>query len=152
MNGDTFTPFHYGVFDPTQTVRFPEHLQTMIAGGVGNSRASYNKVAQYAKDNLKTADKIVTAAQASGKEIGEKVLALAEINVRATFEAAAAFSRARTLPELARLQTNFAQQQLAVAHAQTQDLFQLSSQLVQQTFAAINSAIARNFEQPKKID
>ena len=151
MNSQTY-PFPYSVFDPSQTVRLPQHLQTMIAGGVGNSRTSYDKAAQYAKNNLKTADNIIAAAQTSGKEIGEKVLALAEINVRAAFEAAAAFSRARTLPELARLQANFAQQQLAVAHAQSQDLLQLYAQLAQQTFANINSAVAKNFEQLQKID
>ncbi len=152
MNGETFTPFYYGVFDPTQTARLPEHLQTMIAGVIGNSRASFDKAAQCAKDNLKIAVKMVSAAQASGKEVGHKVLALAEINVRATFEAAAAFSRARTLPELARLQTNFAQQQLAVAHAQSQDLFQLYAELAEQAVANINSTVAINFEQLQKID
>ena len=54
--------------------------------------------------------------------------------------------------ELARLQANFAQQQLAVAHAQSQDLLQLYAQLAQQTFANINSAVAKNFEQLQKID
>ena len=43
-------------------------------------------------------------------------------------------------------------QQLAVAQTQSQELFQLSAQLAQQTFATINSAVAKNFEQLKKVD
>jgi hypothetical protein len=121
----------------------------MIVSGVSNGRASYDKATQYAKANMKTAEKIVSAAHTTGKEIGEKVLHHAEINTKAVFEAAAALARARTLPELARLQTNFVHQQLTVAQAQSQELFELSAQLAQQTFATINSAVAKHFEQLK---
>ena len=150
MNGNNDT--QYSVFDPAQAIRLPEQLQTIIVSGVGNSRASYDKATQYAKANMKTAEKIVSAAQTSSKEIGEKVLHHAEINTKAVFEAAAALARARTLPELAHLQTNFVHQQMTVAHAQSQELFQLSAELAQQTFATINSAVAKHFEQLKKTD
>jgi hypothetical protein len=133
-------------------VRVPEQLQTAIASGVSSSRASFDKAAEYTKANLKTAEKIVLAAQTSSKEIGEKVLGHAETNANAAFEAAATLARAKTFPELARLQANFIQQQLSVMHGQSQELFQLSAQLAQQTFAAINSAVANNFEQFKKND
>ena len=150
MNGNNDTQF--SVFDPAQAIRFPEQLQTIIVSGVGKSRASYAQATQYAKANMRTAEKIVSAAQTRSKEIGEKVLHHAEINTNAVFEAAAALARARTLPELARLQTNFVHQQLTVAQAQSQELFQLSAELAQQTFATINSAVAKHFEQLKKID
>jgi hypothetical protein len=150
MNGDNVT--HYIVFDPAQAIRLPEHLQTIIASGVGNSRASYDKATQYAKANMRTAEEIVSAAQTSSKEIGEKVLDNAEINAKAVFEAAATLARAGTFFELARLQTNFVHQQLTAAHMQSQELFQLSAQLAQQTFATINSAVAKHFEQLKKTD
>jgi hypothetical protein len=39
-----------------------------------------------------------------------------------------------------------------VAQAQSQELFQLSAELAQQTFATINSAVAKHFEQLKKTD
>jgi hypothetical protein len=118
--------------------------------GVGTSRASYDKATQYAKANMKTAEEVVAAAKTSSKEIGEKVLHHAEINTKAVFEAAAALARARTLPELARLQTNFVHQQLTVAQAQSQDLFQLSAEVAQHTFATINSAVAKHFKELKK--
>ena len=134
-----------------QAIQLPEQLQSAIAKGVTSSRASFDKAAEYAKENLKTVEKIVLAAQTGSKEIGEKVLGNAETNAKAAFEAAATLASAKTLPEFAQLQTNFIQQQLSVMHRQNQELFQLSAQLAQQTFATLNSAVAKNFEQFKKI-
>ena len=149
MNAENSNPFT-AVFDPGQAVRVPEQLQTAIAKGVTSSRASFDKAAEYAKENMKTAEKIVLAAQTGSKEIGEKVLGHVETNAKAAFEAAATLAGAKTFPELARLQTNFIQQQLSVMHRQNQELFQLSAQLAQQTFATLNSAVAKNFEQFNK--
>jgi len=134
-----------------QAIQLPEQVQSAIAKGVTSSRASFDKAAEYAKENLKTVEKIVLAAQTGSKEIGEKVLGNAETNAKAAFEAAATLASAKTLPEFAQLQTNFIQQQLSVMHRQNQELFQLSAQLAQQTFATLNSAVAKNFEQFKKI-
>jgi hypothetical protein len=137
------------VFDG-QGIRLPQQLQTAIAKGVSSSRASFDKAAEYAKENMKTAEEIVLAAQTGSKEIGEKVLGHVETNATAVFEAAAALARAKTLPELALLQTNFMQQQLSVMHRQNQELFQLSARLAQETFATFNSAVTKNFGQFKK--
>jgi len=134
-----------------QAIQLPKQVQSAIAKGVTSSRASFDKAAEYAKENLKTVEKIVLAAQTGSKEIGEKVLGNAETNAKAAFEAAATLASAKTLPEFAQLQTNFIQQQLSVMHRQNQELFQLSAQLAQQTFATLNSAVAKNFEQFKKI-
>jgi len=134
-----------------QAIQLPEQVQSAIAKGVTSSRASFDKAAEYAKENLKAVEKIVLAAQTGSKEIGEKVLGNAETNAKAAFEAAATLASAKTLPEFAQLQTNFIQQQLSVMHRQNQELFQLSAQLAQQTFATLNSAVAKNFEQFKKI-
>ncbi len=117
--------------------------------GVGKSRESFDKAAEYARANMKTVETIVSAAQTSSKQIGEKVLGNAEANAKAAFEAAATLAGAKTLPELARLQTNFVQQQLKVMTAQNQELFQLSAQVIQKTFASFNSAFAKSFEQFK---
>jgi hypothetical protein len=141
------TPFT-NVFDG-QAIKIPEHLQTAIVNGVGQSRESFDKAAEYAKANMKTVETIISAAQSSSKQIGEKVFGNAEANAKAAFEAATTLAGAKTLPELARLQTDFVQQQFKVMTAQNQELFQLSAQLVQQTFASFNSTFAKSFEQFK---
>jgi len=136
------------VFDG-QAIQIPQQLQTAIVNGVGKSRESFDKAAEYARANMKTVETFVSAAQTSSKQIGEKVLGNAETNAKAAFEAAATLAGAKTLPELARLQANFVQQQLQVMTAQNQELFQLSTQLAQQTFANFNSAFAKSFGQFK---
>ena len=132
-----------------QAIQIPQQLQTAIVNGVGQSRESFDKAAEYARASMKTVETFVSAAQTSSKQIGEKVLGNAETNAKAAFDAAATLAGAKTLPELARLQANFVQQQLQVVTAQNQELFQLSTQLAQQTFANFNSTFAKSFGQFK---
>jgi hypothetical protein len=136
------------VFDG-QAIQIPQQLQTAFVNGVGKSRESFDKAAEYARANMKTVETMVSSAQTSTKQIGEKVLGNAEVNAKAAFEAATTLAGAKTFPELASLQANFIQRQFKVMTAQNQELFQLSAQLVQQTFASFNSAFAKSFEQVK---
>ncbi len=71
------------------------------------------------------------------------------VNAQAAFDAAQSIARAQTLPEAARLQANFLQQQIAVASAQTKEIFELSTKVARQTFETMNQASTKNFEQFK---
>ena len=66
--------------------------------------------------------------------------------------AAQAIARAKTLPEAARLQADFVQQQATAATAQTKELLELSAKVTKQTFESVNAAAAKSFEQMKKAD
>jgi hypothetical protein len=59
-------------------------------------------------------------------------------------------ARARSLPEVARLQADFVQQQVAVASAQTKEFFELSTSVAKTTFETMNVAAQKSFEQFKK--
>ena len=52
---------------------------------------------------------------ALAKTIGDKVLSHAEAAAEAAFDAAQGLARAKTLPEVAKLQAKFVQEQLAMA-------------------------------------
>ena len=65
-------------------------------------------------------------------------------------EAAQAIARAKTFPELLRLQTSFVQQQFSAAGAQSKELFELSTKVAQQTFESLNTAATKTFEQIKR--
>jgi hypothetical protein len=136
------------MFDPPEAIRIPEHVQTFIETGVSTTRDSFDKATEYAKQHMRTVEQVVQAAQSTSKQLGDKVLGHAETNVEAVFKAAQNFARAKTLPELARLQSDFFQQQLTVATAQGQELFELTTQLAQNTFATINSAVTKRYKQP----
>ncbi|MCX6612826.1 MAG: phasin family protein [Acidobacteria bacterium] len=80
------------------------------------------------------------ASQAGARAIGAKIVDNTVSNTAAVFDAAQAIARAKTLPDATRLQAEFFQKQFALAGAQTQELFELSSRVL------LNGKnVARNF-------
>ena len=63
---------------------------------------------------------------------------------------AEAIAKAKTVPEVLKLQTSYFQQQLTASANQTKELFELSAKIAQQTFETMNAAAAKTFEQMKK--
>lgn len=147
---DQFTRQAQEIFAAAKDARIPENVQAIAEDSVQKTREAYGKFTTVAKDGAKVFEDVVLTAQAGAKTIGEKVLRNAEINTEAAFDAAQAIARAKTIPEVARLQTSFLQQQLAVAGAQTKELFELSTKIAQQTLETMNSAATKTFEQIKK--
>jgi hypothetical protein len=130
--------------------RIPENVQAFAEDSVVRTREAYQKINTVAKDGAKVLEEVMLAAQAGAKAIGEKVLHNTAVNTDAAFEAAQAIARARTLPEAARLQADFVQQQLAAAGAQSKELFELSTKLMKQTFDTMSTAASRSFEDLKR--
>lgn len=137
-------------FSAAKDARIPEQVQALAEDSVSKARETYGKINTVAKDNVKALEEVTVAAFAGAKSIGEKVLKNTEANTEAVFDAAEAFARAKTLPELIQLQTAFVQQQLTAAGAQSKELFELSTKVAQQTFESLNSAATKTFEQIKK--
>ena len=73
-----------------------------------------------------------------------------EANTKAAFDGAQSISRARTLPEIVRLQPSYLQNQVVATSVQTKELCELWAKVVRQTFEAINSAANKTFEQLQK--
>jgi hypothetical protein len=137
-------------FSVAKDVRIPDNVQALAEESVAKTREAYQKINTAAKDGAKVFEEVVLTAQAGAKAFGEKVLSNASANTEAAFDAAQAIARARTLPEVARLQADFMQQQLAIANAQTRELFELSAKIAKQTFETMNAAATRTFEQLRK--
>jgi len=147
---DQFTRQAQDMFSAAKDARIPENVQAMAEDGVAKTREAYQKMTVVAQDGAKATEEVVLAAQAGAKAIGEKIMHNTAVNTEAAFDAAEAIARATTVPEAARLQANFLQQQFAVAGAQTKELFELSTKVAKQTFETMNTATAKNFEQFKK--
>lgn len=137
-------------FSAAKNARIPEQVQAMAEDSVSKARETYDKFSTVAKDGAKVLEEVTATAFAGAKTISDKVLKNTEANTEAAFEAAQAFARAKTLPELMQLQTGFVQQQFATAGAQSRELFELSARIAQQTFANLNSAATRTFDHIKK--
>lgn len=147
---DQFTQQTKEFFEAAKDARIPENMQAMAEDAVEKSRTAFEKVQVATKDNAKAVEELVSVATDGAKTISEKVLRNTELNAEAAFDAAEAIARAKTLPEIARLQSSFMQQQMAVAGAQTKELFELSTKVAQQTFETVNAVTTKTFEQVKK--
>ena len=137
------------MFEAAKDARIPENVQAMAEDAVEKSRDAYSKMTSATKDGVKAFEQMVSAASNGAKTITEKMIRNSEANAEAAFDAAQAMARAKTLPEVMRLQSSFLQQQMAVAGAQTKELFELSTKVTQQTFETMNSVTSKTFEQMK---
>jgi len=149
---DQFTRQAQEMFNVAKDARIPENLQSMAEDGVAKGREAYQQLNSTAQEQAKTAEEVMLAAHAGSKAIGEKVMTNSAANAEALFDAAQTISRAKTLPEAARLQADFVQQQTAAATAQTKEFFELSAKVAKQTFESMNAAAAKSFEKMKKAD
>lgn len=147
---EQFTRQAQDMFAAAKDARIPENLQAFAEESVAKSREAYAKFNSTAQDGAKAMEEVMLAAQAGAKAIGDKLVNNTAVNTEAVFDAAEAIARAKTLPEAARLQANFLQQQFAVAGAQTKELFELSTKVTRQTFETMNTAASKTFDQIKK--
>lgn len=147
---EQFTRQAQDMFKAAQDGKIPESLQAMAEDGVAKSREAYQRIQSATRDNAKIVEELVLAAQVSAKALGEKVIENTSANAAAAFDAAQAIARARSIPEAARLQADFVQQQMAAASAQTKEFFELSSRMTQQAIESVNAAATRSFEQFKR--
>ena len=148
---EQFTRQAQDMLAAAKDARIPENLQAMAEEGVQKTREAYYKLNEAAKDGAKVVEEVMLASQAGAKAIGEKIVHNTSVNTEAAFDAAQAIARAKTLPELVRLQADYLQQQFAVAGAQSKELFELSAHVAKQTMETVNSAAAKSFEQMKKV-
>jgi phasin len=147
---DHFTRQAQEFFGAAKDARIPENVQAFAEESVAKTRDAYQKINTVAKDGAKAMEEVILTAQAGAKALGEKVLQNASVNTEAAFDAAQAIARARSLPEAARLQADYFQQQFAAVTAQSKEFFELSSKITRQTFETMNAAATKGFEQVKK--
>jgi hypothetical protein len=146
-----FTRQAQEMFTAGKDAKVPENFTAFAEDAVSKSRDAYHKFTAMTKDNAKVAEEVLLTSQAGAKSIGEKIMANTFANTEAAFEAAQAIARARTFPEIARLQANYMQQQFAVAGSQSKELFELSSKVAKQTLETMGSATTKTFEQFKTM-
>jgi hypothetical protein len=148
---DQFTRQAQDMLAAAKEARIPENVQAFAEDSVAKTREAYTKMSVAAQDGAKAMQEIMLAAQAGAKSFGEKMLQTATVNAEAAFDAAEAMAKAKTLPEMARLQATFVQQQLATASAQTKEFFELSNKIGRQTLESMNAAATKTFEQMKSV-
>lgn len=150
MNANDFARQAEEMMKAAKDARIPENMQAMAQESVENSRKVYIQLTNAAKDNARVAEDVVTTVQTGAKVFGEKVIANTVQNTDAVFDAALNIARAKTLPEAARLQAEFAKSQFTAATTQSQELMQLSAKMAQATLDQMGQAAAKSFANMKK--
>ena len=146
-----FTRQAQDMFSAGKDAKIPENMSAFAEDAVAKTREAYNKINHATKDNAKVMEDVVLTAQAGAKSISEKMLANTVANTEAIFDAAQAMAKAKTFPEIARLQANFWQQQFAAVGVQSKEIFELSTKVAKQTFDTVGTATSKSFEQMKKV-
>lgn len=147
---EQFTRQAQDMFKAANDAKIPEQFQAIAEDGVTKTREAYHKIQGAAKDNAKVVEEVVMATQAGMKAIGDKVLTNTVANAEAAFDAAQALARARSIPEAARLQADFMQQQFAIAGSQTKELFELSNRIARHTIETMNAAATRSSDPTRR--
>lgn len=131
-------------------VRMPENFQALAEESVARTRDAYTKLNAVAKEANSATEELVTKAAVGVRSLSEQAMANMSANTEAAFDAAEALARARSLPEAARLQADFMQQQFAVLGEQTRSFFEMSSKVMRETVEHANSVTARTMEQVRE--
>ena len=135
MDSPVNTQFGKQAFDQAEKMfkdaRVPENVQVMAQQGVAASKELYTKTAAVAQDGAKVMTEMADTAWGSTKMLNEKIVQNLTANAEAAFAAAQAMSNAKSLPEIAKLQSDFVQKFAAQATEQTKEFFDLSTRATQ---------------------
>jgi hypothetical protein len=138
------------VFDQAEKLfkdaRVPENMQAIAQQGVAASKELYAKTAAAAHDSARAMTEIADTAWGSTKLLNEKIVQNLTANTEAAFTAAQAIARAQSLPEIARLQSEFAQRFAVQAAEQSKEFFDLSTRATQHLFEKAQAAAAKSFK------
>ncbi len=148
MNGQSDTTA-FDLFASLPPIAVPANVQTLIEQSFAKMQSSYSAASTQTQENARALEEVLSTSQKEARAIGDKVLRDAEANADAFFKAANALARAKTLPEVVSLQTDFVSRQLKAYETQGKELFELSTKLAQQTFDGFNSVVATSFRQFK---
>lgn len=126
--------------------RVPENVQAIAQQGVAASKDLFAKTAAAAQDGAKVMTEIADTAWGSTKLLNEKIAQNVSANAEAAFSAAHAMAMAKSLPEIARLQSEFVQKFAAQASEQTKEFFDLSTRATQHLLEKAQAAAAKSFK------
>ena len=126
--------------------RVPEHVLAIAQQGVAASKELYERSASAAQDGAKVMTEIADTAWGSAKMLNEKLVQNLMANTEAAFDAAQAIATAKSLPEIARLQGEFAQKLAAQAAEQTKEFWDLSARATQHLFEQAQAAAGKSFK------
>ena len=126
--------------------RVPENVQALAQQGVTASKDLYSKTAEAVRDGATVMTEIADTAWRSTKMLNDKMAQNLAANAEAAFSAAQAIAAAKSLPEIAKLQSEYVQKFAAKAAEQTKEFFDLSARATQHVFEKAQAAATKSFK------
>ena len=126
--------------------RLPDNVQALAQQGVTASKDFYSRTAEAVRDGATVMTEIADTVWGSTKMLNDKIAQNLAANAEATFSAAQAIATAKSLPEIAKLQSEYVQRFAAKAAEQTKEFFDLSARATQHVFEKAQAAATKSFK------
>ena len=150
MMNEQFTKQAEEMMKAVKDIKVPENFQAVTEENIAKTRDVYQKISVAAKDTNKAVEELSDVAHKNAKKVTDKMVSNFEGNTQAVFKAAAAVAKAQSLPEAAKLHTDFIQKQFALASEQTKEIFEMTSKLAQKNADILKSSATKTMGQMKK--
>jgi hypothetical protein len=129
-------------------VGVPLDMDGLALQGVAASRELYTRTALAAHENTKLLTELAEAAWGSTKMLRDKLVQNAATNTEAGFAMAQAIATAKSLPEIAMLQSQYMQKLAGQTADQAKEFLDLSARATQHVLERAQSAMMRAITPP----
>lgn len=126
--------------DAARDGRVPEGVQAVAQEGIARTREAYETAAAASQAAGKAFGEVAEVAGKGALTLAETAAKNVSANVEAAFAAASRVAQARTFPEAARLQVEFAQNQLVKTGEQGRAFLELSAKVARDTIESMTVA------------
>jgi phasin family protein len=124
----------------------PQRVQAIAEKNIATSKDLYEKAAAAAQDGAKALTEVADTAWGSTKLLNEKVAQNLTANVETAFAAIHEMACAKSLQEIARLQSEYLQKITAQATEQTKEFVDLSTRATQHVFEKVQAAATKSIK------
>ena len=113
--------------DGQNRFEIPKDMRQMAEASVEQARKAFEKFMASAQATAGTIEERRASARAGAKEIGTKAVSYAEKNVQASLDYAQSLLKAKDLPEVMKLHSDFVQGQMRALAEQASEMGQIVS-------------------------
>lgn len=133
-----------------QTAKLPNKLQAMSEENIAKARETFENLEDVSKAVSKAMEKVSGTAQKGTLILNDKITNNVKENADAVMAAVTAIANAKSIPEAAKIQTDFIQSLFAKASLQTKELYELNAKIAKDTTDQFSKVAAKAKKSTKK--
>ena len=125
----------------------PDGIRSWVELNLTTSRETLLGINSAAKNSAKAFEHALATSYSGAKTVAEKVMLSAEANTKAAYDTALLILHAKSLSEVASLQTKYLQSQAVELSVQTKEFLVLSTRAAEQAIEAMNATATKTFDE-----